>query len=55
VLLPTVRELRLLLESKGVRGMKVLLEPRSFRHHVPSKVSREGCFDMAVVCIWCMC
>jgi hypothetical protein len=54
VLWPTVNELRLLLESKGVRGMKVLLEPRSFRYRVPSKVSIEGYFDVAVFCIWCM-
>jgi hypothetical protein len=49
VLLPTVSGLRLLLESKGVRGMKVLLEPRSFRYRVPSRVGTSG---IGFVCIW---
>jgi hypothetical protein len=47
VLLPNVTELRLLLEAKGVRGLELLLEPRSFRQ-VPRKVIGEAC--VAVLC-----
>jgi hypothetical protein len=38
VLMPTVEDLKLLLESKGVAGLKILLEPSSFKQ-IPPNVS----------------
>jgi hypothetical protein len=53
VLMPTVEDIKLLLEAKGVAGLKILLEPSSFKQ-IPSDVSLLlllcGCLYMGGGC-----